>query len=355
MTADLGLADLTAEQWGLVTTAQARGLGLSAQAVARLHKQGALERLVHGVYRLAGTPPSPLDELRAAWLALDPGRPARERLHDAPPIVVSHRSAAAVHRLGDLEADDLEFTTQERKQTRRPDVRLHRGQIDVADWTIVDGLPVTTVLRTVDDLAAAHLDGGHLASVVRDALTQQHVDDQHLAAVLRRHARRYGTPMGDGEALLARLLQESGVSTAVSRATELARAGSMGDLQGDVRQLQAQLAAIQRRLEPSAQMGEQLRAALVDSPVLTVTADLARQLQPSIEALQSLGKLDVVVDSSALRARVAELALQLQPLYEVVAQLRQVAEASQVARGGDARDARSKILPGLTDEEASDS
>lgn len=170
MAAPLDLSDLAAEQWGLVTAAQARSLGVTPQALARFARQGILERLVHAVYRAAGAPPSPLDDLRAAWLALDPARRARDRRREARPAVVSFRSAAAVHGLGDLAADAMEFTVSGRKQTRRPDVRIHRGALDRGDWTIVDGLPVTTALRTIRDLASTHIDGGHLAGAVRDAL-----------------------------------------------------------------------------------------------------------------------------------------------------------------------------------------
>ncbi len=118
MPAVLDLADLAAEQWGLVTTAQARSVGVSPQAVARLTNQGALERMTHGVYRVTGAPPSPLDNLRAAWLALDPERRAGERLRGQAPAVVSHRSAAAIHELGDLEAHEFEFTSAAPRSTR---------------------------------------------------------------------------------------------------------------------------------------------------------------------------------------------------------------------------------------------
>jgi predicted transcriptional regulator of viral defense system len=264
MNAVLDLADLAAEQWGLVTTAQARRVGVSPQTVARLTNQGALERMTHGVYRLTGTPPSPLDNLRAAWLALEPARRANERLREHAPAVVSHRSAAAIHELGDLEADEFEFTIAERKQSRRPDIRIHRGQIGSEEWMAIDGLPVTTVVRTVADLADAHLDGGHLASVVRDALTRRQADDQQLIDVLRQHAHRYNAPMGDGEALLARLLQESGISEPIKRAVELANAQTGNELRlrqdadyaMQIKHLSEQIASLQRVIASVAGVNE---------------------------------------------------------------------------------------------------
>jgi hypothetical protein len=65
--------------------------------------------------------------------------------------VVSHRSAAVVLELGDIYADVHEFCSPARRQTRRPDVRLHRGAVRAEDWALVDGLPVTTPLRTITD------------------------------------------------------------------------------------------------------------------------------------------------------------------------------------------------------------
>lgn len=289
MSALLDLADLAAEQWGLITTSQARALGVSAQTVARLASQGALERMTHGVHRVTGTPPSPLDGLRAAWLALDPDRRASERLRDKDPIAVSHRSAAAVHELGDLEADRFEFISGARKQTRRPDIRLHRDELGPDDWTAVEGLPVTSVLRTVTDLAAAHVDGGHLASVVRDALIRRQVDDQQLAAALRRHAHHYGVRMGDGEALLARFLRESGVSTPIGRAVELAGAMPISPAvlemlrnSKDLQRLSEQLASIQNAIAPTAQ----LREHIMNSPAMKAAEELARRVQsPAMQRL----------------------------------------------------------------------
>lgn len=48
------LADVTACQWGMVTTAQAAALGVSRLMLSRLAEAGHLERLAHGVYENAG-------------------------------------------------------------------------------------------------------------------------------------------------------------------------------------------------------------------------------------------------------------------------------------------------------------
>lgn len=216
------VGDLAMGQWGLVTTAQARAAGLSSQQIARLADAGVLERLRHGVYRVAGAPPHFHEDLRAAWLALSPAQDVVERLADADVEVVSHRSAAAVHGLGDLDADRLEFTTRTRKQTRDSQVRLHRRRQGAGDWTLVDGLPVTTVLTTIGDLAASRLDGGHLAGVVRDAVTTHQIDVDDVSTVLSPYAHHYEVPLGQGAVLLEQMLRQVGVPASIDVVGRLA-------------------------------------------------------------------------------------------------------------------------------------
>lgn len=217
------LADLAGEQWGMVTTAQAAAVGVNAKEMKRLADRGVLERVIHGIYRVAGTPPHVHETLRVAWLALDPKRTASERLRGPAVDVVSHRSAAVVLGLGDLDADVHEFTSNVRRQVRRPDldVTVHRGEVPRDDWTRVDGLPVTAPVRTVVDLARSHVDRGHLAGVVRDVLTTLHVDVSTLAANLRPFAHLYGAPLADGEGLLRILLEEAGIPSSTRAVADL--------------------------------------------------------------------------------------------------------------------------------------
>ncbi|VAW03363.1 hypothetical protein MNBD_ACTINO01-811, partial [hydrothermal vent metagenome] len=41
-----------------------------------------------------------------------------------------------------------------------------------SDWIVHDGFAVTTPARTVADLAAVRMDGGHLGSIASDALAR---------------------------------------------------------------------------------------------------------------------------------------------------------------------------------------
>jgi hypothetical protein len=187
--------------------------------MARLAREGVLERVAHGVYRVVGAG-SPLDDLRAAWLALAPEQLAATR-RAAPDAVLSHRSAARYHQLGDLDADRFEFTVATRRQSKRPDVTFHRESLSPADWQISSGLPVTTIVKTIGDLAKTRTDGGHLAGVVRDAMALGSVTADEVISALAPFAHHYGHQLGHGRALLRRLLDEAGVPKATRQIAEL--------------------------------------------------------------------------------------------------------------------------------------
>lgn len=50
------LAEVSESQWGMVTSAQANGRGVSHMNLTRLTESGDLVRLSHGVYKDAGAP-----------------------------------------------------------------------------------------------------------------------------------------------------------------------------------------------------------------------------------------------------------------------------------------------------------
>jgi predicted transcriptional regulator of viral defense system len=237
------LADLAAEQWGLLTAAQAVARGVSNQALAHLQRAGAVERLAHGIYRLTGVPGDEFDELRGAWLGLAPKLTASDRLRQ-PDAIVSFASAARVHGLGDLEADRHEFTVDRRRTSRRTDIRFHREQVADRDWRPVNGLPTTTIAKTIADLASVHTDGGHLAGVVRDAITMRGIDANAIAQVLRPYAHRYGVRLGDGTGLVTRFLEEAGIPKATRQAVDLVNADNAAQgtqLSGETRAEQTEM------------------------------------------------------------------------------------------------------------------
>ena len=178
------LSDLAESQQGYFTRAQAVREGVDDMDLQRGVRNGAVERLDHGVYRIAGAGYDPHQTLRVTWFRLTPERSPRERT-SRPHLWVSHRSAAALFDLGVIAADLPEFISDHRLQTRA-EVRIHvrSGGLERAEWTVHEGFAVTTPARTLFDLAADDTDGGHLGRIVSDGLAKGLMTSPEIEAAL---------------------------------------------------------------------------------------------------------------------------------------------------------------------------
>jgi hypothetical protein len=196
------LGDIAAEQWGLLTRRQAELAGVSSTTLERLTAPGSsLDRVAFGVYRLTGAPVPEHMELRAAWLQLAPDILAWQRTGNQG--VVSHRSAATVYGLGHLATEVYEFTVPARRQTRRPDVKLHLRPLGDHEWITLGGLPVTRPSRIAADLLREHEDPEAIAQIVAEATRRNSDYPGTFAEALAPYAARFGMRRGDGLAVLA--------------------------------------------------------------------------------------------------------------------------------------------------------
>lgn len=215
-------------QWGLVTTAQARALGIDRLWLSRMSARGTLQRIRHGVYALPSARHGPFQDLQATWLSTEPDLAAESRLHADDPVTVSHISAAGVHHLGDLVPARHEFSSPARRQTTQPDIQFHRQEVPPHDRVWIDGLPVTSVPRTVADLAEAAVDFDHLARVVRDAVAEHNVVVTDLAERLFPHVYSYGAD--SGSELVESLLNHTGFFPPDSRLAPNSWQATMSEL-----------------------------------------------------------------------------------------------------------------------------
>jgi predicted transcriptional regulator of viral defense system len=139
---DWRVAKLAARQWGVVSVAQLRALGLTKDAVQRRVRAGRLHRLHHGVYAVGHTVLKREGRWLAAVLACGDG------------AVLSHRSAAAHWGLLQSEATRTDITTP-RRRAANATIRPHISRsLDACDTTTHQGIPITSVPRTLIDLAA---------------------------------------------------------------------------------------------------------------------------------------------------------------------------------------------------------
>jgi predicted transcriptional regulator of viral defense system len=153
--ADLRVARLAGEQWGVLTTDELRGCGLTLNAIAVRTRNGRLHRLHRGVYAV-GHPNPPLEgRFLAAVKACGPN------------AVLSHFSAAALYELVRWDDRHPEVTAPTPKRHRG--IRVHRSSmLEVQDVTRHKGIPATTPARTLIDLSAT-LPYKPLRRTVRDA------------------------------------------------------------------------------------------------------------------------------------------------------------------------------------------
>lgn len=200
------LFDVAEDQWGLCTRQQAQQAGVGASSLARLTRDGLLERVAHGVYRIRGAAEPNHLELRAAWLQLEPDTPAWVRVRSPDVALVSHASAASLYGVGDLRADVHEFTLPARRQTRRSDVRLHRGQVPEGQWLLLHGLPATIAGRMIADLLDDRIEPASVAQITAEVVQRVFDYPSSIAECIAPSAARFGFRRGDGVGLLDHLL-----------------------------------------------------------------------------------------------------------------------------------------------------
>lgn len=218
------VGDYTADQWGMITAAQATAAGIDSVTLHRLADAGHLESVRRGVYAATIAPASHHRDIQGAWLALNPAVPAWERPKlDPDGGVASHRTAALVHELGDMVTDSIELTVPRRRVTRDPVVKLRQRDLGEDDIVLADGLPVTSVARTIDDLLADRVDASHAAAAIKDAAQTHQLDLDHLASRIGQYCRRYGVKSHDGNQLVDHLLAQIGTSRATLTRTPSVR------------------------------------------------------------------------------------------------------------------------------------
>ena len=132
------ISDLAASQYGVITRRQLLQLGFSRRKVDRLMRSGWLRSLHHGVYVIG-----PRLNAHGRWLGAV--------LACGPNSVLSHRSAA--DHWGLLAVGSLIEISAPRSRVRRPGIVIHRVRLHEEDRVRHEGIPVTSVARTLLDLA----------------------------------------------------------------------------------------------------------------------------------------------------------------------------------------------------------
>ncbi len=131
-----------ASQSGLVSAGQLQEFGLNKSDIHRAKKAHRLKRVLPRVYECEDSEDRWRRGLQSAVLWLSTG-------------VISHRSALKLHKLDGVTAAPIEISVASHT-AKKKGIFIHRPRrpISEQDRVIIDGLPVTSVARTLFDVAS---------------------------------------------------------------------------------------------------------------------------------------------------------------------------------------------------------
>jgi very-short-patch-repair endonuclease/predicted transcriptional regulator of viral defense system len=186
---DAAVAALADRQHGVVARRQLAALGMGPGSIQHRLGSARLHRVFRAVYSVGH---SRLTQ-RGRWMAavLSCGEDA----------LLSHRSAAALWGIAPYQGRWIDVIAPGSRRGRRSPIAVHGGALLAKDGTLRDGIPVTSVARTILDLAEV-VDRRRLERAVEQAERMEVLDLRALECMAMRHGRRALKPL---RAVLAEL------------------------------------------------------------------------------------------------------------------------------------------------------
>lgn len=167
------LVPVADEHGGLLAAEEAKRAGVSNRMLLHYVSTGDLERVERGVYRMVWFPPHRFLDVIAACLRIS---------GDA---VASGETAAAVWGIGDAMPALITICTSKQWRSAIPGVRVRTCRLADDERSVHDAVPVTTLARTLADIAA--VDPGRGTALVEDAGRAGLLSEREW----RRHSKRY--------------------------------------------------------------------------------------------------------------------------------------------------------------------
>ena len=180
------LVTLAEEHDGLFTSEQARESGFTDSVLSRLAQRGRIERTARGVYRIPYVPINRFSQYREAILWAQAHRGPRT-------VALSHETALAIFGISDANPAAIHVTVPKTARLRRESqksVVVHHDNLASQEIILIEGLPVTSIARTITDLL--HL-GGRLdliSQAITDARREGYIsaaETQRIRRALKRH------------------------------------------------------------------------------------------------------------------------------------------------------------------------
>lgn len=152
------LYQIAEDQAGYFSLAQSRAIGLRRNQIYRGVTRGKFKKAQRGVYRFLQFPASRFEEIHIAVLSA--GQNA----------VVGFETALYVYDLSDIIPDEIHLILPPTSSRRRPGIRVHTTRLNPENITHFEGLPITTVARTIVDSAFAHVDDQQIRLAIFQSL-----------------------------------------------------------------------------------------------------------------------------------------------------------------------------------------
>lgn len=179
---DQAIARLADRQHGVAAVWQLESLGLSPAATRARAASGRLHRIHRGVYA-AGTRTL---TRRGRWMAA--------ALAHGPEAALSHAAQLALWELRPLRAGPTDITVPARGRRSSAQIQVHNVRhLDPRDRTARDGIPCTTVARTLLDVAETS-PARELRLALQAADRRELLDVGELEATIARNPGRRGIP-----------------------------------------------------------------------------------------------------------------------------------------------------------------
>jgi predicted transcriptional regulator of viral defense system len=161
---------LAADQAGYFTAAQAKAVGYSYPAQAHHVGAGNWIRVDRGIFRLTDWVPGVHDEF------------ARWHLWSKQRAVASHDTALGVHGVGEFESPRIHLTVPPGFRMSDDALMLHVADLPAEDIEARPGFRLTTLARSLIDVAADHADEDQLARALDEALARGTITRRQLRA-----------------------------------------------------------------------------------------------------------------------------------------------------------------------------
>jgi very-short-patch-repair endonuclease len=171
---------LATSQEGAVKHQQLLRAGISASAIKRLARAGALHRRHHGVYIVGHLALAPFANEAAALLAC------------GDHAVISHRSALYLWGLLERRPPEVDVTLMSGQCRPKEGIHIHRGGLEPRETRQRHGLPTVSPARAVIDISLTAA-VRELEAVIAEGRAQGLIRDGELDKALKRAGNRPGT------------------------------------------------------------------------------------------------------------------------------------------------------------------